>query len=422
MSIKLTTLPNGVRLVTDRIEGVESLAVGVWVGVGTRHEFAHENGIAHMVEHMMFKGTPKRTARDISEVIENAGGHMNAYTAREMTAYYIHILKDHTDLALDVLADLIQNPIFPKEEIERERDVILQEIGMYEDTPDELVFDHAQEAAYPGQALGAPGLGKAPIIKEIKQDALFGYIRTRYAPNNIVISAAGAVDHEEMIQKVTALFDHLPAPPIQGVGAGYEMARYHPSPSLNEKDTEQAHIILGFQGVGRKEPDYQAARLLSNILGGGTSSRLWQEIREKRGLVYSVYSFQDAYADDGQFGVYAGTSPDNLGELVPIVFEEIKKIQNDVLDQEIVRAKTQIISGVRMGREKVMTRVDQQGRHVINYGVAFDPQDLFRKVEAVNAQDIKRVAKRIFSTDLLIAGIGPLKKLHSLEDMKKFLA
>lgn len=420
MTISTTTLPNGIRIVTDRLAGAESIALGVWVGVGTRHEDMSKNGIAHMLEHMLFKGTPSRSAKVISEVIEDAGGHMNAYTGRETTAYYVHVLKDHTDLALDVLADMLQNSIFPEDELERERAVILQEIHMYDDTPDDVVFERAQAAAYPNQALGASGLGTIEIVKNIQQQDLKDYIGSRYTADKIVISAAGAVEHDAFVAKVAALFGKMPA--SLHSPSWMAPAQYQPTPSLVEKDTEQAHLVIGFQGISHSDPGYSAMRILSSVLGGGTSSRLWQEVREKRGLVYSIHSFRDSYADDGQFGVYAGSSPDNLKEMVPIILDEIVKIQNGITDHELARAKIQIISGARMGREKVMSRVDQQGRHMLNYGSPFDVADLTSAVNAVTQEDIIHLAKFVFSTPLLVSAVGQLENLMPYDAMLKRLA
>lgn len=420
MSILTSTLPNGIRIVTDRLAGAESIALGVWVGVGTRHEDLNQNGIAHMLEHMLFKGTPTRSAKVISEIIEDAGGHMNAYTGRETTAYYIHILKDHTDLAIEVLADMVQNSIFPEDELERERAVILQEIHMYEDTPDDVVFERAQMAAYPNQTLGASGLGTIEIVKNIQQADLKDYIQSRYTADKIVISAAGAVDHDQFVAKVAALFGNIPA--AKNSPSWITPALYQPKPSLVEKDTEQAHIVIGFEGVAHGHPQYSAARILSSVLGGGTASRLWQEVREKRGLVYSIQSYRESYADSGQFGVYAGTSPDNLKELIPIILGEIVKIQSGITDHELTRAKTQIISGVRMGREKVMSRVDMQGRHMLNYQTPFEVSELISSVSAVTVDDVSKLAQSIFATPMLLSAVGQLETLMPFDEMKAKLA
>ncbi len=419
MSICTSTLSNGIQIVTDQLAGAESIALGVWVGVGTRHEDLSQNGIAHMLEHMLFKGTPSRTAKIISEVIEDAGGHMNAYTGRETTAYYIHILKDHTDLALDVLADMVQNSIFPEDELERERAVILQEIHMYEDTPDDVVFERAQMTAYPNQALGASGLGTIEIVNKIQRNDLKDYISKRYTSDKIVLSAAGAVDHDEFVRKVEALFSSVGS--AQKASDFISPAKYNPSASLVEKPTEQAHLVLGFQGLSYSDPRYSTMRILSSILGGGTSSRLWQEIREKRGLVYAIHSFRDSYSDDGQFGVYAGTSPENLTELVPIILDEIINIQKGISEQELVRAKNQIISGARMAREKVMSRVDQQGRYMLNHGRPFYLSELTESVNKVSMKDVTDLARMVFSTPLLLSAVGQLDTLMPYDGMRQRL-
>ena len=417
MDIKTTTLPNGLRIVTDRVTSVETVALGVWASVGTRHEKRAENGIAHMVEHMLFKGTPSRDARRIAEVIEDVGGNMNAYTDREMTAYYMHLMKENMDLALEVLADILQNSTMPEVEVERERGVILQEIKMYADTPDRLVFDNFQEAAYPDQALGAPALGRSEIIAKMGRDTLLKYVAANYAPQNLVISAAGPIDHDAFVKKVEQLFVHLP----KGMKDDSKPANYAPVHSLFEKSTEQSHVILGFQGVKRVDEKYSTSRLLSAILGGGMSSRLFQEVREKRGLVYSIYSFNDPFRDDGLFGIYAGTGPEHLKELMPVVIDEIKTMTSSITDAEMARAKAQIKAGMLMARESIMTRADQQGRHMIYFNKPFDAHKLVERIEAVTAKDITDLAKVIFSSEPTLAAIGPLSNLLPVEKLKEKL-
>lgn len=417
----MTTLPSGLRIVTDSAPSVETLAIGVWVGVGTRHEQASENGIAHMLEHMMFKGTTSRTSKQISDLIENAGGHMNAYTGRELTAYYITILNDHLDLTIDVLADIIQNSAFPEDEIDRERAVIIQEIKMYEDSPDDLVFDYAQQNAYPGQSLGASGLGLPEVIAKIGQSDLKRYISTHYGADRMVISAAGDIDHDAFVTKIAKAFDHLPAP-NGSEGTGLVPANYTPTPMLMEKDTEQVHFILAFNGIARLDPRHATQRVLSNILGGGTSSRLWQEIREKNGLVYSIYSYLDSYQDGGLMGVYAGTGAEEVAKVVPLAIEQIKSMSVHIDDDEIARAKTQIISSVRMGREKMMTRTDQQGRYVLGHGKPFDVPSFVERISAVTAKDVMELAKDLYSKEPLIAALGPLGQMMSVDEIKSRLA
>lgn len=417
MTIRMTTLPNGLRVVTDTVAGMDSVAAGAWVAVGTRHEEMQHNGIAHMVEHMLFKGTPRRNALMLAEVIEDVGGNMNAYTGREMTGYYAHVLKDHLGLALDVMADIIQFSTMPEDEVERERGVILQEIKMYNDSPDQLVFDNFQEAAYPAQALGAPALGRAPIIETMARQTLMDYVRFHYVPSNLVVSVAGDVDHDAVVKQVQALFTSLP----DGKNGHYLPASYAPKPFLQEKDTEQAHIILGFQGIKRSDPRYAAFRLLSSILGGGMSSRLFQEVREKRGLVYSIQSFYDSFHDDGLFGIYAGTGPELLAELMPVVIQEIKGVMDRVTDAELMRGKAQIKAGILMARESMMTRADQSARHVINFGKPIDLPTFIQKIDAVTPQDISDLARSIFLTQPTIAGIGPLAGMMEYDTVRQVL-
>ena len=418
MTIQVTTLPSGLRVVTDSVSGVESVAVGVWAGVGTRHENMAQNGIAHMVEHMLFKGTPARSALQIAEVIEDVGGNMNAYTGREMTGYYVHLLREHLDLGLDVLADILQNSTMPDDEVERERGVILQEIKMYADNPDRQVFDNFQEAAYPKQALGAPGLGTSEIISGMGRSALMEYVQSRYMTGNLVVAASGAIDHAELVAKVETLFAKLP----QGVDGRYTPANYNPSASIIEKDTEQSHIVLGFQGVKRSDERYAAFRLLSSLLGGGMSSRLFQQVREKRGLVYSIYSFYDTFHDDGLFGIYAGTGPEHLKELMPVVLDELKGVMDKVTPEELARAKAQIKAGVLMSRESTLTRADQQARHVINFGRPFDVARLVASIDEVTSADVVSLAQTIFQTAPTLALIGPTDGMMDPAQISKRLS
>lgn len=419
MTIKTTTLPSGLRVVTDTVKDVDSVAVGVWADVGTRHEDLAHNGVAHMVEHMMFNGTPTRTSLQIAEEIESVGGQMNAYTGREVTAYYIHLLKEDMPLAMDVLADIIQRATFPDKEIEKERGVILQEIGMTNDTPDDIVFDYYQETAYPGQALGAPILGTADIITGMKKETLYDYVHRFYTPEKLVVSAAGNIAHEDLVARTAALFGELPADSHQQ----YEPARYRGGENRKERDLEQSHVVLGFRGVRRADPDYYAAVLLSTILGGGMSSRLFQEVREKRGLAYSVYSGHSAYHDDGQFEIYAGTGPEKLPELMPVLCDEAMKImQEPVSEDELRRAKAQLRASLLMSRESMMSRANRQAKYMMSFGKAPDMEQLAAQIEAVTPGGIQKTAQRIFGGAPTLSALGPLAKLESFDTILTKLA
>ena len=416
MSIQSTTLASGLRVITDSVREVDSVAIGVWADVGTRHEDMAHNGVAHMVEHMMFKGTPTRNAAQIAEQIEDVGGQVNAYTSREVTAYHVHMLKDDLALSLDILADIMQNSTMPDDEVERERDVILQEIGMTADTPDDMVFDHYQQTAYPDQALGAPILGSAAIVGSMQRDTMKDYVRQFYTPGKLVVSAAGNVGHDDLVRHAEKLFAGLPADVVSDAAP----AAYGGGDNRTEKTLEQSHIVLGFEGVGRHDPEYHAAAILATILGGGMSSRLFQEIREKRGLVYSIMSFHSAYQDTGQFAVYAGTGPERLPELIPVVCDELRRIcDNPVAPQELKRAKTQMRAGMVMGREAMMTRANIQAKHLIHYGAVFDQAERLARIDAVTTEAVQAVACRMLGRgEPTLAALGPLGRLEAFDGIK----
>lgn len=418
MSIEFTTLPNGLRVVTDYVPSVESVALGVWADVGTRDEDMKHNGVAHMVEHMLFKGTRMRDTVEIAEAIERVGGHMNAYTSRETTAYYVHLLKEHMPLALDVLADILQHSTMPEEEVIRERHVVLQEIGMTLDTPDDLVFDLYQEKAYPDQALGAPILGRSPIISSMERETMMDYVRHFYTPGRLVISAAGNIKHQEFVRLVQKHFDALPS----DNGRTAAKAVYKGGDTRIEKSLEQSHIVLGFEGLHRCHDEYYTALALSTIMGGGMSSRLFQEIREKRGLVYSVFSMHHAYEDSGQFLIYAGTGPDDLKELVPVLCEEIIKTRDTITDEELERARAQLKSGLVISRESMKNRAGQQAKHLIHFGRTFDLEERLCQLDAVTLDDVHKIADKIFSTSPTLAALGPLGKLEDYDKIKERLA
>ena len=278
-TVRVTTLANGFRVATDRMDSVETTSLGVWAGVGTRNEPAEHNGVAHLLEHMAFKGTRRRSARDIVVEIEDVGGFLNAYTGREQTAYYAKVLAEDTPLVVDILADILQNSIFDAEELVRERAVVLQEIGQAEDTPDDIVFDHFQETAFPSQAMGRPVLGRAEIVRDLPRDVVAGYMASRYRAGQMVLAASGRIEHDALVEMAETLFSGLPA----GAVPPSEQARYQGGDGRFARDLEQVHLVLGFEGVTYTDADYYAAAVLSQLVGGGMSSRLFQEIREKRG-------------------------------------------------------------------------------------------------------------------------------------------
>ncbi|MCB9982628.1 MAG: insulinase family protein [Rhodospirillales bacterium] len=416
--IQTTTLPNGLRIITDSVPGVHSVALGIWTGVGTRHENMAHNGVAHMVEHMLFKGTKTRDAQRIAEEIENVGGSFNAYTGREVTSYHVHLLSADAPLGLEVLADMYLNSMLPADEIERERDVIMQEIGMCNDTPDDLVFDIFSETAYPGQSLGAPILGREANIKAMSAQHLRGYIDEFYTPANTVLSAAGGIEHDAFVAQVEEVFGAL------GLSerSAFKPARYEGGEIRLSKDLEQSHFVLGFQGLSRLDEDYYAAQALATVLGSGMSSRLFQEVREKRGLVYSIFSYHSGYQDDGNFGIYAGTGPEKLEEIIPVICDEVLKVGSDVTEEELSRAKAQLKAGLLMGRESMMTRADQQAKYLLFRDQAFDVESLIEAIARVDRAAIARVADKIFTGKPTLAALGPLERLAPFEQIEERLA
>jgi predicted Zn-dependent peptidase len=414
MTTQLSTLANGLRIATDRINTVDTVSLGIWVDVGTRHEQADINGVAHFLEHMAFKGTARRSALTIAEEIEAVGGHLNAYTSRESTAYYAKVLKEDVQLALDILSDILQNSTFQPEEIERERAVILQEIGQANDTPDDIVFDHFQECAYPDQAIGRPVLGSPEIIRKIERETVIGYLRKHYGAQRMVLAAAGHVDHDRLAELADNLLGGLPAERP----ATTEPAYYAGGDRREQRDLEQLHLVLGFPGVVLGDPDYYAASVLSTALGGGMSSRLFQEIREKRGLVYTIHSFVHGYSDGGLFGIYAGTGEAEAAELVPAICNEVIRIEDGLTPVELNRAKTQMKAGLLMSLESSSARCEQLAQHLLIHGKPFDPLDIVGRIEMVDDAAIRRVVARWRSAPPTLAALGPLSGLEEFDSIR----
>ena len=416
--VEITTLPSGLTVLTERMERVETVSFGAYIGAGTRHETAAENGVAHFLEHMAFKGTTSRTAVDIAEVVEDVGGHINAYTSREQTAYYVKMLKEDLGLGVDIIGDILCHSIFEPEELERERGVILQEIGQANDTPDDIIFDHFQSAAYPGQPMGRPVLGTEEIIRNMKREALPGFMNAHYTPENMVIAASGNLRHEQVVDLVAQHFADLPKAACQEpMPADYTGGEYR-----EDRDLDQAHLVLGFSAPGYGEPDYYPSMLLSTLLGGGMSSRLFQEIREKRGLVYSIYSFTAPARDGGLFGIYAGTGESEAAELVPVTLEELGKVQHQVTAVELRRAKAQIKAGLLMSLESTGSRCEQLARQWQIFGRVIPAAETVAKIEAVTEADIHAAAAKIFRQRPTIATIGPIGQVPKLSAIANRLA
>jgi predicted Zn-dependent peptidase len=363
-----------------------------------------------MLEHMAFKGTKRRSARGIAEEIEAVGGSLNAYTSRENTAYFARVLKDDVPLSIDILADILQHSTFDNEELTRERAVVIQEIGQSFDTPDDLVFDHFQEVAYPDQPLGRSILGSAERIGGMSRDTIASYMNHNYTAPGMILAAAGRIDHDAIVAQAQSLFGELgrrdgpPAPP----------AVYRGGERIEQRDLEQTHIVLGFDGVPYGDPDYYAVSILSYLLGGGMSSRLFQEIREKRGLVYSIYAFSSSYADGGSFGVYAGTGEHEAAELVPVLCDELNKVTVAVTPEELARTKAQIKAGILMSLESTSSRCERLAQHMFVHGRPLTTEEIIAKIDAVDEAAVAGAARRMIASAPTFAALGPTAGLKGI--------
>ncbi len=407
MTVEVTRLENGLTVVTDSMPHLQTISVGVWVNTGARHERQHQHGVSHLLEHMAFKGTKRRSARAIAEEIENVGGYLNAHTAHEATAYYARVMKGDLPLAVDLLADILQNSVFETSELERERGVVIQEIGQSLDTPDDLVFDHLLEAAYRGQPMGRTILGTVDTVKGFDRAALQTYMDERYQAKGMVLAAAGAIDHAALVALGREHFADLP----QHVTNGAEPAKFSGGEHRETRELEQAHVTLAFEGPAYGDPDFYAAQIFSSVLGGGMSSRLFQEVREKRGLAYSVFAYSWSFADTGIMGVYAGTAPNDLAKLMPVIADEISRLGEDATEGEVARARAQMKAGLLMGLESSSSRAEQIARQYAVHGRVLPIDEMISKVDQVDAAAVRRFASRFLGPDVpapAIAAVGPL--------------
>jgi predicted Zn-dependent peptidase len=407
MTIEISSLSNGLTVITDPMANLESAALGVWVSTGSRNELVAEMGLSHMLEHMAFKGTSGRSARQIAEEIEAVGGYLNAYTSREQTAFHARILKDDVPLALDIIADILVNPTFAAEELERERQVVLQELGQARDTPDDIVFDHLQSAIYKGQALGWPILGEEATVSAFTPDALRTYSARQYRADAMTLVSSGAVAHRDLLALAEEKFARL----ATGGNPAMTPAHYIGGDFRDEQDLEQAHIVYGFPGLPANDPDFHVAQLHATILGGGMSSRLFQEVREKRGLCYSIYAFTSNFQDTGFTGIYAGTGEKEAGELSAVIAGEMEAMTEAISEAELSRAKAQLKSGLLMGLERPGTRAEQIAGQIFTLGRLQNVAEIVAQIEAVDAAAIKRHAARIMAQPS-IAAMGPVGKLE----------
>jgi predicted Zn-dependent peptidase len=405
MSVALTTLKSGIHVVTDTMPHLESASLGVWVNSGSRDERHDEHGISHFLEHMAFKGTQRRTARQIAEEIEAVGGDLNAATGAESTAYYARVLKADVPLALDVLADILSEPAFDPEEVLREQNVIIQEIGAIADTPDDLVFEHLQAVAFPDQPLGRPIIGTAQTVRAFDGTKLRDYLGRHYRAPDIIVAAAGAVDHEAVVADVERRFAGFNGP----ASPAATPASFGGGAHVEKRELEQVHIALALAGVSQHDPALYSTQVFTNILGGGMSSRLFQEAREKRGLCYSIYSFHVPYSDVGMFGLYAGTDAADTSELMRLIVEEIANTAETISEPEIARSKAQMKAGLLMALESSGERIGQIARQMIAWGRPIALHELIEKVEAVTVESARAAGRALITRGKLataVIGLG----------------
>ncbi len=414
MSVQTHRLGNGLTIVAEPMPGLESSSVGVWVQAGARNEDAAQNGIAHFLEHMAFKGTKTRSALEIAEVIEDVGGFINAYTSREMTAYYTRVLGADVPLALEVLADILRNSTFDKREIEIERGVILSEIGQSLDTPDDVIFDWLQGVSYPKQALGRPILGPAENVKRFQQSDLSGFVSTHYGPENLVISAAGKVNFAALVKQAEALFGDMPVSPAPAP----ESARFIGGEKRVEKDLEQAHFTLGFAAPSIRAENVYTAQIYSMLLGGGMTSRLFQEVREKRGLCYSIYASITPGLENGMLTIYSGTSGAQIAELAEVTITEMKRAVDDISAAELARAQVQMKAGMLMGLESPSARAERMARAIAIWNEVPDLSEAVAKIEAVTVAGLKDYAASVCeSPEMSMALYGPIAGAPAMADL-----
>jgi predicted Zn-dependent peptidase len=412
MNVEITRLANGLTVITDPMPQLESASLGVWVNCGARHESLPIMGVSHMLEHMAFKGTERRTARGIAEEIEAVGGALNAYTSREQTAFHARVLKADVPVAVDILADILTHPVFDQGELERERQVVLQELGQARDTPDDIIFDHLQAAVYPDQAMGWPILGNEETVGNFKRDDLENYMRANYRAGGMALIASGAVEHSRMVDLAQQHFGDLRA----GDAPKGEHARYIGSDIRVEEDLEQVHVTWAFPGVASGDDLLFAAQVYATALGGGMSSRLFQEVREKRGLCYSIYAFANSFLDGGMIGIYAGTGASEAAGIGALVAGEMQELARSAEADEVARAKAQLRSALLMGLERPSARAEQIAAHLLAYGRVPPVSEIREKLEAVSVDDVRSFGEKLMSAERpAIAAVGPVQGLEAYE-------
>jgi predicted Zn-dependent peptidase len=407
VSVQVTSLPSGLAVVTETTPHVKTAAIGVFVAAGSRYERASEHGLSHFIEHMAFKGTRRRSAREIAEAIENVGGDLNAETGVERTSYFARVLGSDAGLALDVMGDLLTESAFDPDELEREKNVILQEIGAVEDTPDDLVFDLLTATAWPDQPIGRPILGTQEAIEAFDRSAIDNYLGRRYRAGATIVAAAGAVEHDDILALVQSRLEKLPAAPTPAE----ERAAYRGGETKRSRRLEQTHVVVGFEGRPAGAPDHDAAQVFAAAAGGGMSSRLFQEVREKRGLAYSIYAFHWDFIDTGLFGFYAGSADRDAAEVVAASLECLAEAAHGLDESEIRRVKAQMKVSLVTAFEQPAARVHQLSRQMQVYGRPLSFDEILARVDAVSVEEVRKTGAAMLRSPPAVAVIGAVGKV-----------
>ncbi len=410
MTVQVTRLSSGLSVVTDDMPHLQSASLGVWIGSGSRNENADEHGISHLLEHMAFKGTRRRTARQIAEAIEAVGGDLNAATSVESTGYFARVLKADVPLAVDVLSDILSEPTFDADELRREQNVIVQEIGAVEDAPDDLVFDRLQETAFPKQPVGRSILGTRETVRSFNPARLRAYLSRNYRAPSMLMAAAGAVEHERIVEDAAKRLSTFTGPPAPEP----EPARFGGGTRVETRDLEQVHIALALQGLPVRDDALYSLQVFTNVLGGGMSSRLFQEVREKRGLCYAIHAFHMPFSDTGMFALYAGTDETDAPELMRVVIDEIGQATETLNEAEVNRAKAQMKAGLLMALESSEARIGQLARQMLAYGRPIPLEEIVAKVDAVTVESARAAGRALIGgSKPAIAALGPGNGLES---------
>ena len=418
MQPEISILNNGLRIVSLKYPQFETVSLGIWVNTGSAYERENMNGISHFLEHMVFKGTETRNTFEISEQFEDVGGQSNAYTAREFTSFYAKMLKGDTELAIDILADLVKNATFPESELLKEREVVVQEIKQTIDMPDDIIFDYLQEQAFPNQALGRTILGPAEKVRSFDKEKLKAYLKSNYAGENMVVCAVGNIRHNDFVRMVE-----------QRLGSIQAQSHFTPDKQVykggffaEKREIEQAHVVLAFEGIKYECENYYPCMVFSTIFGGGMSSRLFKEIREKRGLVYTVYSFSNSHTQSGLFGIYAGTTNKELKELMPVICEEINKIcREKVSEQELNRAKTQLKASMLMALESSSSTAEVLARQMLLFDRIIPIEEMVERIEKVSVDDVQNIARKIFSSNPTYTLVGDIEGYPPYDEIKQMI-